>query len=91
VIVNKSNHDGRIAFPRRNNQLLKTQWLYDPPQLVYRCGGSTGIAYPFMNDKDLCAPVSRFIRLATAIRTPKTGSTHLNIELVVRSSLFSDI
>jgi len=28
---------GRIAFPRL------AQWLIDPPQHVYRCGGSAGI------------------------------------------------
>jgi hypothetical protein len=52
----------QIAFPRQ------TQWLYDPPQLTYRCGGSAGII-PEQNVR--YAPASRLIPWVDTQRTPE--------------------
>jgi hypothetical protein len=58
----------QIAFPRP-----KTQWLFDSPLLVYRCGGSAG----FGSVKRLKhAPASRFTRRRSRSK-PKTPAKHL--------------
>jgi hypothetical protein len=75
VVVNSANRTGRTAFPRRNNEQLKTQWLCDPPQLAYRCGGSTGIAYPVMNN------AHRF-PVSSAWRMPYE---HLKLEALIKT------
>ena len=46
---------------------VETQWPCDPPQLVYRCGGSAGFALHHGKS----APASRFIPRADAVGTPE--------------------
>src|ERR1700735_1390924 len=64
----------RMSVMRANHlPTSMTQWLFDSPSLVYRCGGSAG----FGSVKRLKhAPASRFTRRRSR-SNPKTPAKHL--------------